>query len=83
MAPSRTGVSRSSSVRMSSPSTYTFANWSCPFSSGKRDGQVVEDLADGRAHGGHLALAAGRGAKRGWDSHRGHACALGPAQNST
>ena len=50
---------------------------------GEAGGQVVEDLADGVADAGHLALAAGGGAQRGWDAHLRHACALGPAQNST
>src|SRR5581483_200864 len=54
-----------------------------PLQAGEAGGQVVEQLADGRAAGGHLALAANGGAQRGRDPDPGHACALGPAQNST
>src|SRR5206468_3175582 len=42
---------------------------------GEARDQVVEQLAHGRARGGHLALAAGLGAKRGWNADGLHACA--------
>src|SRR5581483_3858072 len=45
-----------------------------PLEAGEAGGEVVEELADGRAAGGHLALAADGGPQGGGDAHLRHAC---------
>ena len=85
MLVSRTGVSRPSRVRTSSPSTYTFTNARIspsPYtrvpSAGRRFDEVLEQLAHVLAGGLDLAGAAGLLAEDRWDANEAHR-----AQNST